>query len=327
MNRQLIRAVVLALGLTLAANSLLAAEKLQVGFPAFATALSPPWVTADRGFWKKYGLDVDLIYLAGETTVQALIGGSVQLIIGSDPDTTIANIQGAKLVRLGVTTNSLGSSLITQQGINSFQDLKGKTIGIAGRGLNSLELRLSQLLRENGIDPKRDVNFLSIGGAPSSRVAAIQKGVIIGAMITPPYDLAAEKQGLKIFSKIGVPLFAGGINTTVSFEKNNRETLIRFLKGYMEGIHYMATHRSETLNVFSRYLRKLDITTLNHFYDEITGRVEKGLRPDPRSVRFMLDFVALNSPQAKQLTEKDHWDLSLLDEIHQAGFLGQLYKE
>lgn len=325
MNRQLIQGVVLAL--TLAANNLFAAEKLQIGFPALATALSPPWVTAGKGFWGKYGLDVDLIYLAGETTVQALVGGSIQLAIGSDPDTTMAIMQGAKLVRLGVTTNSLGSSLVTQQGINSFQELKGKTIGIAGRGLNSLELRLSQLLRENGIDPKRDVKFLSIGGAPSARVAAIQKGVIVGAMITPPYDLAAQKQGLKIFSQIDVPLFAGGINTTLAFEKNNRETLVRFLKGYMEGIHYMVTHRSETLNVFSSYLRQLDAATLNRFYDEISGRVEKGLRPDPRSVRFMLDFVALNYPQAKQLTEKDHWDLTLLEEVHQSGFLEQLYKK
>ncbi len=326
MNRQLIQAVVLALGLTLGVNNLFAAEKLQVGFPALATALSPSWVTADKGFWKKYGLDVDLIYLAGGTIVPALIGGSVQLIISSDPGTTIAMLQGAKLVRLGVTTNSLGSSLVTQQSINSFQELKGKNIGIDSRGVSSLEVRLSQLLRENGIDPKRDVKFLSIGGGPTSMVAAIQKGVIIGAMITPPYDLAAEKQGLKIFSKIDVPMFAGGINTTLSFEKNNRETLIRFLQGYMEGIHYMLTHRNETLNVFSRYLRKLDVTTLNRFYDEITGRVEKGLRPDPRSVRSMLDFVALDYPQAKQLTEKDHWDLSLLDEIHQSGFFEQLYK-
>ena len=32
-------------------------------------------------------------------------------------------------------------------------------------------------------------------------------------------------------------------------------------------------------------------------------------------------------PQAKKLTEKDNWDLSLIDEIQRSGFLDQLYKK
>lgn len=57
---------------------------------------------------EKYNLDVELIYLdGGARTVTALLSGSVQLVIGSDIAATTAIIQGANLVRLGVTTNSL----------------------------------------------------------------------------------------------------------------------------------------------------------------------------------------------------------------------------
>jgi hypothetical protein len=45
-------------------------------------------------------------------------------------------------------------------------------------------------------------------------------------------------------------------------------------------------------------------------------RVENGLRPQGEAVRALLDLAALDLPQAKKLTERDHWDLSLLDEIH-----------
>src|SRR5262245_66444048 len=61
------------------ATPLLAAEVFRVGFPSLATGFAPSWVTADKGIWKKHGLDVELIYLrGGSRTVSALIGGSVR---------------------------------------------------------------------------------------------------------------------------------------------------------------------------------------------------------------------------------------------------------
>ena len=306
------------------ANSLHGAEKLRVGFPSLATALSPTWVTAKKGFWKKQGLDVELIYLSGGITVPSLLSGSVQIIVGSDTETAIAMLKGAELVRLGVTTNSLGSSLVTQQNISSFEQLKGKTIGIGSRGFSSLEVRLSQLLLDKGVDPKDDVKFLPVGGGPPSRVAALEKGVIIAAMITPPYDLVAERAELKIFAKVDVPLIAGGINTTTGFVQKSRPTLIQFLKGYMEGIHHMLAHKEETIRIFSDYLGSRDPGVLSSFYNEISGRVEKGLRPDPKSIRYLLDFTARLYPQAKEVSETDHTDLRMLDEIQRSGFLQQI---
>jgi hypothetical protein len=43
--------------------------------------------------------------------------------------------------------------------------------------------------------------------------------------------------------------------------------------------------------------------------------VEAGLRPQAEAVRALLDLAALDLPQAKKLSEKDHWDLSLIGEI------------
>src|SRR5436190_17675973 len=84
------------------------AETLRVGFPSLATGFAPSWVTVEKGIWKKHGLDVELIYLrGGSRTVSALIGGSVDFILGSDLGVTTAIIQGANLTRVGVTTNTL----------------------------------------------------------------------------------------------------------------------------------------------------------------------------------------------------------------------------
>ncbi len=63
-----------------------------------------------------------------------------------------------------------------------------------------------------------------------------------------------------------------------------------------------------------------------YLYEEISSRVESGLRPQAEAVRALLDLAAQDFPQAKRLTEKDNWDLSLIDEIQKSGFLDQLHR-
>jgi NitT/TauT family transport system substrate-binding protein len=128
----LISAVVyFALSVTATSN---AADKLRIAYPTLGPGSTPSWVTHEMGFWKKNGLDVELILLSGGARMlPALISGSVDMILGSDTGVTLANLQGANLVRIGVTMNSLGYSLVTQPAIRSIEDLKGKVLG-TGRG-------------------------------------------------------------------------------------------------------------------------------------------------------------------------------------------------
>ena len=89
----------------------------------------------------------------------------------------------------------------------------------------------------------------------------------------------------------------------------------------------MKSHKDESLKIFSKYVRNPDVGIMAYLYEEIATRVEAGLRPQADAVRALLDLAALDFPQAKNLTEKDNWDLSLIDEIQKAGFLDQIYKK
>jgi ABC-type nitrate/sulfonate/bicarbonate transport system substrate-binding protein len=258
--------------------------------------------------------------------VSALIAGSVDLIVGSDLGVTTAILQGASLTRIGVTTNTTGYSMVTRPGIRTVHDLKGKIVGITP-GRDAAYARVVKLLRDNGMDPSKDVTFLSVGdGGPAARVAALSSGVIHATMFTPPSDMISEKAGMSILTKIDVPNVGGGLNTTPMFVQKKRGLALRFLRGYMEGIRVMKANKDESLKVFSKYVRNPDLNVMAYLYEEISSRVEPGLRPQAEAVRALLDLAALELPQAKNLTEKDHWDLTLIDEIHRSGFLDQLYK-
>jgi ABC-type nitrate/sulfonate/bicarbonate transport system substrate-binding protein len=304
-----------------------AADTLRVGYPSLATGFAPSWVTVDRGIWKKHGLDVELIFLrGGSRTVSALIGGSVDFIIGSDLGVTTAILQGASITRVGVTTNTLGYSMVTHPSIRNMRDLKGKIIGTTP-GRDAAYARVAKLLRDNGMDPNKDVTFLAVGdGGPAARVAALSSGVIHASMFTPPSDMISEKTGMRILIKIDVANVGGGLNTTPAYLQKNRPRVLRFLRAYMEGIHYLKSHKEESLRIFSKYVRNPDLGVMAYLYEEISTRAEPGLRPNPEAVRALLDLAALDLPQAKKLSEKDHWDLSPIDEIQRSGFLEQLGK-
>jgi ABC-type nitrate/sulfonate/bicarbonate transport system substrate-binding protein len=315
------------IALAFAAGTADAAEKLRAAYPAVAPGSTPSWITADKKIWQKYGLEVEPILVSGGArAVPALIGQSVQFLIGSDTGVTTAQLQGIPVVRLGVTMNTLGSSLLTQPSIQSVQELKGKILGIS-RGRDASYVRLAKLLRDHGLNPNEDVKFLSIGGGEAGRLSALKAGVIHGTMMFPPLDLIGKNERLKVLAKFDVPTPGGGINTTAALVKQNRKLVLDFLKGYIEGIHYMINQKTDSLRVLQRYFQNSDMVAMSYLYDETTRRLERDLRANPESIRFHLDMAALDDPRAKQFGEKEFWDSSLVDEIRRSGFIDQLYKK
>lgn len=323
---KLIVSLFVALILAGVTTSAQAVEKIRAAYPAVAPGSTPLWVTAERGIWRPYGFDVETILVSGGArAVPALVSNSVQFLFGSDTGVTTAMLQGIPLVRLGVTMNSLGSSLLTVPGIQSIQDLKGKILGIS-RGRDASYARLAKLLRDHGLNPNEDVKFLSIGGGEGGRLSAVKTGIVHGTMLFPPLDLIGKNEGLKVLAKFDVPTPGGGINVTAAYLKQNRNLVINFLKGYMDGIRYMLRQKEESLKVLHKYFQNSDMVAMGYLYDETTRRIEKELRANPESIRFHLEMAALDDPRAAKLSEKDFWDSSVVDEIHRSGFVEQLYK-
>lgn len=325
--KQYFLSLILILHLALAAAAVHAAEKIRVAYPAVAPGSTPSWVTAEKGIWQKYGFDAEPILVSGGArAVPALVSQSVQFLIGSDTGVTTAMLQGIPLTRLGVTMNTLGSSLLTQPAIQSVQDLKGKILGIS-RGRDASYIRLAKLLRDNGMNPNEDVRFLQIGGGEGGRLSALKAGVIQGTMLFPPLDLLAKNEGLKVLAKFDVPTPGGGINATTVYVKQNRNLVVNFLKGYMEGIHYMRRRKDESLKVLYRYFQNSDTAAMSYLYDETTRRLEKDLRPNGESISFHYEMAALDDPRAAKFSAKEFWDPSLIEEIRRSGFVDQLYKQ
>lgn len=92
-----------------------------------------------------------------------------------------------------VAVNTLGVLYVVEKGtsVNSFADLKGKTILSTGKG-NTPEYVLRYLLTENGIDPDKDVKieYFSEATEVTARMAAATGDAI--AVLPQPYVTIAQ---------------------------------------------------------------------------------------------------------------------------------------
>ena len=126
----------------------------------------------DGGFYKKHGLDVELIFVPSSTTaVSSMIAGDIQ--IGNNSGGTVASavVSGANLVLTGCYINTLPYELVVHESIKSADDLRGKSIGISRVGSAS-DSAARVLVKGLGLEPVKDVPILQVGGT-AERAAAL----------------------------------------------------------------------------------------------------------------------------------------------------------
>jgi NitT/TauT family transport system substrate-binding protein len=163
-----------------------------------------------------------------------------------------------------LAVNTLGVVYIVEKGneINSFMDLKGKTIYGTGKG-STPEYTLRYLLSEKGIDPDRDVN-LEWKAEPTEVVALfseLDKGV---AMMPQPYVTVAQTQieGLRMAIDLtkewdaldsGSSLITGVLVVRKEFAEKYPEQIAAFLDEYQQSAEYVNTNIPEAAKLIEKY--------------------------------------------------------------------------
>src|SRR4030095_12110212 len=172
--------VILFLALTLMQSSRDAtaaeAERLNVCYSSIAATSISTWVPHEAGIYKKYGLDVRIIYVAGAQAITTLISGDTQIVQGSGAAAALSRLSGSDLTVIGTTINVIPMSLVTTPEIATAQDLKGKTFGVSRLG-SLTDLGLKRAVAELGLDPEKDIKMIQTGGVPEN-LLFLQQGVI-----------------------------------------------------------------------------------------------------------------------------------------------------
>ena len=325
-----IRAMLMIAVLFTAAVS--AQEKLRVGLSSVSATNGSIWVAEDKGLFRKHGIDVEVIVVGGggARVVSSLVAGDLHFSVGGGEGSVRSQIRGADTV---IAASSLSKGLqriMARPEIKSYQELKGRRIGITQYG-SAAHLVLILMLQKWNMRTDQ-VQILQVGSSPAM-LASLDKGGIDAAVLTLPTFFVAEDRGYRI---VGDPItmdifyLQNTLESTRGFLRKNRDGAVRFMRGYIEGIAYFKNNKKESLEVLRKKLRiqseqERDNRYLEQSYNLLATAYNDVPYPALKSVQTIIDKVAEDEPKVKERDVKSFVDDTLIRELENSGFTRALY--
>jgi NitT/TauT family transport system substrate-binding protein len=304
-------------------------QRLTIGYPALATTLAAIAVIQKGGLFKKHGLDVDLVYISGSPLLTAaMVSGQVPLSFVGSPAVVASAVGGADTVLLSCAISMAYGRLFAVPQIESLSQLRGKKIGITRLGAID-DAILRYVLKQRANISDREVTFIS-GGGTSERLVALTRGAIDASVMSPPQDSIAEKSGLKELvdlNKIGIYTPASCIASTKSYVRQNRDTVMRVLKGFVEGLKFFRENRSFALRVAADFTRTSDLEALNSSYDLTIQLQDKVPFVNVKGIEFLLHITEARDPRARNFDPAALVDSSFMQELDKTGFIDSVFKK
>jgi NitT/TauT family transport system substrate-binding protein len=242
--------------------------KIIVGLSSVNVAFLPVYVSEDRGFFKDEGLDVLLVlFNAGATNLQALIGGDVQIMGSAFVETIGGRAAGVDVKNFWGICNLMPFQLYSQGGFKSMKEAKGKRFAISRFG-SLTDFLTRATLRHFGVDAK-DVTILQIGSTPA-RFAALTAKQVDASIVWFPVTEVAKSQGYnklldlkEIFPEWPYETFAA----RESWLNKEKDQAVKFLRAYQRGVKYTQENKNDSVRIMRKYV-KLDPAYAPAGYDE-----------------------------------------------------------
>ncbi|MGH7796864.1 MAG: ABC transporter substrate-binding protein [Candidatus Binatia bacterium] len=287
------------------------------------------WVAKETKIFDKHGIDATVIFISGSVRgIQSILAGEILIGEGGGPGLASARLAGGDVVAIAGNVNVLPYYLVSQPGIKKPEDLRGKIGGthIAG---TTAEFALKVGLKKIGLDPLKDVNLRVIGGA-IERMVALQKGIVNFTVVTEAGKAMAERLGYPTvvdMVTLQIPFPQNGIYTSTKLTREKPEFVRRYLRAYVEAIHYFKTHKDDTIKIMRKYSRLDDRKILEESWDWHAKFMPESPYPPADGYQLVLQDMAEKNPKAAQANVKDYIDTRFIKELEDSGFIKNLSRK
>jgi NitT/TauT family transport system substrate-binding protein len=303
-------------------------KKISWGVTSLSASNWIPWLAKDAKIYEKHGLDVELVLVKGSgQTSAAILGGSLFAAPVAVPQVMMANLGGADLVNIAHTVPGVRSKLLVGQAIKKPEDIKGKRI--ATSALGSLgDFLFKYIIRKNGMDPIRDVTWLSIG-TPGERLQALSAGRVEAADLSYPTDAQALRLGYRVLwdARKEVVYPSMSVVTRRKTLQDDRDTVMRMLRAHVEAIAFFKQNKEFSIKVLSKYLRNNDRELLEGSYEIFHEDFISVPYPIMHGLEATYDYVAQTRPEIRNRKPEEFMDPSLMAELDKTGFIKKFYAQ
>jgi NitT/TauT family transport system substrate-binding protein len=302
--------------------------KIVIGYASMSTVATTLWVTQEKGFFTKNGLDVQTIFIPGSPTLIATLNtGDVNFGYTGGTATLGSAVGGLDLKMIAAFANRVQSDLVVRPEIKTPADLKGKRLGvtsIGGSGWMSAMLGLEEL----GVNPERDQISLSAFGDQRVISQAIEQGTINGGAIAGVFSRRLKRAGYNILGDMEkIPLVGTSIVVKSDYLTAQTATARNALKALLEGHAYVLNpaNRASVLEIITKKLGLSDATMANDGLEDYVKRVDRKPYVSMEGLRNIQRFMKVRNPKIAEVKLERLIDDTILRELEKSGFVDQLY--
>jgi ABC-type nitrate/sulfonate/bicarbonate transport system substrate-binding protein len=323
----------LLFGIFLVSSSPLSAAdtKLLIAHGAISNNVEPVWIAKEQGIFKKYGLDVDLVFIIAGRAMQAMLAGQVQVGLVGGTHVTNANTAGGDFRMILGLENHLDYIFVAKPSVKKGEDLKGKKVAI-GTPAGSASLATYVALDHLGLVPRRDnVVLLGVGGVPE-RMSALRSGAVEATSLSPELGQVVVSEGYRVLVDLGkenVPFQSSGLVVPRALIKTNPQMVENVAKAVVEGVAFVHKpgNKEIVMKSLGRNLRLDKPERVAKAYQGLIGALPKKPCPSMEGVLSVLKLMAQHglNPKAAQVKPEDVVDMSYCKRFEDSGFFRSLY--
>ena len=255
------------------------AQKIKLG-----SSLSPPsqdsispYVAIEKGFFKKYGLDVEVVEFRGDAVhVKALLSGDIDLSINMGATEGIVSASKKAPIKLWVVANPITPYhfIARKEAGTTLQALMGKSVAVSGIGAISYHIPRI-VLERSGIDPEK-MKYVAVG-SPADRFKALIAGKVDATIVS---NTEAAKLGS--YPEIIVLVNVAKVVPEIPYEfgmakeqylQKNADTVQKLTKAIIEANRWIAANKAGTVEVARKILPEESAEVLSKAYDMADPRL------------------------------------------------------
>jgi len=291
-----------------------------------------PWLVAKEAhIAERHGIDFDPVFIgASAVLVQSMLSGAA-VFSGSGGPAIIANVlKGGDIIHITSMVPRFTQSIMVKPEIKRPEDLAGKKIGVSRLGTVT-HFALQTAMDGYGV---KNVTILQMGGQPEE-MTGLLRGVVDGAVLSPPYNFQLKKQGYNelvspnALSKLG-EFITNGITARRAVAEKDKETVYRVIKLTAESIKFIQTNRDATKKIITKWMPVKDADLLEDLYRFATENYSKeGITPEG-ALRSMAKQMAqsnlIDAKAAAATPVTAYYDNRYVEDVKRSGFFDQLWK-
>jgi NitT/TauT family transport system substrate-binding protein len=298
-------------------------EKVRVALGSISVNTSVIPIGHQFGVFAKYGVDLEPIYMGGGmNSLAAVTSNSVQFLSAGSTATISARLGGMDITMLTVQSSTLEYSIMASPDIKTPQDLKGKIVTGTRPGA-SADSALRLILRKWGLEPGKDVIFISVGESQQGRMNALQRGSVAATALTPPFSGMAKQLGFRELidlRKSDIEYAGSSIAGMAGYIKSHSLLVENFLKGYIESLHFFRTQKEKAIAGIMKFMKMNDRARAEEGYDYYVDLMPVMPYASVAGVKTVLQFLAAGQPKAATANPEEFYDHSYLKKIEDSGF-------